>query len=113
MLHRFFLKVWLRNRKGNNGTQLYPKNNFDLSRIGAEGNGVMWMARTEYARCNVGAINEGDQLGGKDEEGAVGWERWSWCGWSCVYSREHTRPLIEVNGFLHFSRHLSIPTALQ
>ena len=70
MLHRFFLKVWLRNRKGN-GAQLYLKNNLDLCRIGAEGNGAVWMARTEYARCNVGASNGGDQLEGKDEEGAV------------------------------------------
>jgi hypothetical protein len=41
----------------------------------------------------------------------VEWERWSWCWWSCVYSRGHMNRS-RSNGFLHFSRHLSLPTAL-
>jgi hypothetical protein len=45
--------------------------------------------RSRENRVVLDAMQDGcDQLEGKDEEGAVGWERWSWCGWSCVYSRE-------------------------
>ena len=109
MIRRFFLKVWLRKRKGN-GAQLYLKKRTGHSRVGAE---EKWkrirVAGTGTGSGNAGGVNGGRRRGGRSS--GMGGMEWVWTKLSIYIAEvaEHMRRRIEVNGFLHFSRHLSLP----
>lgn len=63
MLHRFFLKVWLRGQRGS-GIQGSHENKIDHSRIGTQGEKYMRMARTRTG--NAVGSNGGDRQEGSE-----------------------------------------------
>lgn len=65
MIRRFFLRVWLRNRK-RNGAQLYLKNRIVHSGIGGEEElERIRVAGTRTGSGNAGGVNGGRRRGGR------------------------------------------------